>query len=308
MAVQVGIVGLPQAGKTTLFNALTGAGADLGSRTAHVGMATIADERVARVAAAVGSAKATPATIRVLDAGGTGAAQLGELRQVDALLAVLNAFAADADPGADLELLRLELIAADADHVARRLERVRRQAKSGDPALKRELESLEPVRAHVEAGRELRDYEPELPPGLEPLTTKPLVPVENGPEAIDAKLESELRELPAEEAAAFRDGRPSALEQVALRLKDALGLISFFTANKNEARAWLLRSGATALDAAAAVHSDLARGFIRCEVIPWGELVACGSRAEAARRGLQRLEGKGYAVRDGDVLNIRFAV
>ena len=117
----------------------------------------------------------------------------------------------------------------------------------------------------------------------------------------------ELAELPAEEAAAFREG-PSALDEVVRRLEEALGLISFFTANEAEARAWTLRRGQTALDAAGTVHTDMARGFIRCEVIRWGDLVECGSRAEAARRGLQRLEGKSYVVEDGDVLQIRFSV
>jgi ribosome-binding ATPase len=135
----------------------------------------------------------------------------------------------------------------------------------------------------------------------------PLLPVENGPTGIDLTLEAELAELPEEEAAAFRDG-PSALEDVVRRLKAALGVITFFTAGEKETRAWTLREGQTALEAAATVHSDIARGFIRCEVVRWDDLLAAGSHAEAARRGLQRLEGKGYAVRDGDVLNVRFNV
>ena len=113
--------------------------------------------------------------------------------------------------------------------------------------------------------------------------------------------------LSDEEAAEFRDG-PSALDEVVRRLKDALGLITFFTAGEKETRAWTLRSGQTALDAAGTIHSDIARGFIRCEVIRWKDLVEAGSHAEASRRGLQRLEGKTYAIRDGDGLNIRFNV
>jgi ribosome-binding ATPase len=128
----------------------------------------------------------------------------------------------------------------------------------------------------------------------------------NGPEGIDLKLESELAELPDEEATAFREGA-SALEETVRRLFAALDLVSFFTAGEKETRAWTLRRGLTALDAAAAVHSDLAHGFIRAEVIRWDDLVECGSHAEAARRGLQRLEGKAYVVEDGDVLNIRFS-
>jgi ribosome-binding ATPase YchF (GTP1/OBG family) len=145
-----------------------------------------------------------------------------------------------------------------------------------------------------------------VPDELEPLTTKPLLEVVNGVEGVDLKLEAELAELPEEEAAAFREGA-SALEDVVRRLFDALDLISFFTAGEQETRAWTLRRGLTALDAAAAVHSDIAAGFIRAEVIRWDDLVECGSHAEAARRGLQRLEGKGYPVEDGDVLNVRFS-
>jgi hypothetical protein len=184
---------------------------------------------------------------------------------------------------------------------------VRRQAKSGDPSLRREVEELERLLAHVESERPLRDYPGELPRELEPLTTKPLIAIENGPGGIDAKLEAELADLPDEEAAEFREG-PSALDEVIRRLFEALDLVTFFTANENEARAWTLSRGQTVLEAAASVHSDMARGFIRCEVILWSELVECGSRAEAAHRGLQRLEGKTYVVQDGDVLNIRFHV
>ncbi|MFL6007285.1 MAG: DUF933 domain-containing protein, partial [Gaiellaceae bacterium] len=114
--------------------------------------------------------------------------------------------------------------------------------------------------------------------------------------------------LPEEEAAAFRDGGSSALEDVARRLFEALDLISFFTAGEKETRAWTLRRGGSALDAAGTIHSDIARGFIRCEVIRWDDLVDAGSHSEAARAGKQRLEGKTYPVLDGDVLNIRFNV
>ena len=162
--------------------------------------------------------------------------------------------------------------------------------------------------AHVDAGHTLRDYPGELPPELEPLTTKPLIAIENGPGGIDLKLEAELAELPEVEAAAFRDGGTSALDDVAARLRDALDLITFFTAGEKETRAWTLRRGQTALDAAESIHSDIARGFIRCEVVDWRDLVEAGSHAEVARRGKQRLEGKTYVVQDGDVLNIRFNV
>jgi ribosome-binding ATPase YchF (GTP1/OBG family) len=133
-----------------------------------------------------------------------------------------------------------------------------------------------------------------------------MVEIRNGPSGIDLQLEAELVEFPAEEAQEFRDG-PSALADVVRRLFEALDLVTFFTIGDTEARAWTLRRGQTALEAAASVHTDIARGFIRCEVIRWDDLVAAGSHAEAARRGLERLEGKTYAVEDGDVLNVRFS-
>jgi hypothetical protein len=270
-------------------------------------MAPIEDERLARVADVVHARKVTPAAARVVDVPGTGPALLGNLRQVDALLAVLDGWSGEADPAADLETLRLELLVADRDHVERRLERVSKQAKSGDPGLRAEVTELERVLAHLEAGNALDAWPGELPAELEPLTTKPLIALENGPGGIDGKLEAELAELPEEEAAAFREG-PSALGEVVRRLFEALDLIVFFTAGDNETRAWTLRSGQTALDAAGTIHTDIARGFIRCEVVRWDDLVGSGSHAEAARRGLQRLEGKTYVVRDGDVLNVRFNV
>jgi ribosome-binding ATPase YchF (GTP1/OBG family) len=304
--VDVGIVGLQNAGKTTLFNALTHAGAGVSGKE-HVGMATIADDRLPQVAEVVQAKKVTPAAIRVVDVPGTGAQLLGNLRQVDALLAVLDDWSGTRDPAADLETLRLELLVADRDHLERRLERVEKQAKSGDPGLRAERGELERVLAHVDDGRSLADYDGALPPELEPLTTKPLVEIRNGPGGVDVKLEAELADLPEEEAAEFRDG-PSALEDVVRKVFEAVGLITFFTAGDKETRAWTLVRGGTALDAAASIHTDIAQGFIRAEVIRWSDLVEAGSHAEAAQRGLQRLEGKTYVVEDGDVLNVRFNV
>jgi ribosome-binding ATPase YchF (GTP1/OBG family) len=306
VSLAVGIVGLPNSGKTTLFKALTGAGPAVSGRE-NVGMAPIGDERLAPVAAVEHAKKVTPAALRVVDVPGTGAQLLGNLRQVDALLVVLDAWSGMREPEDDLVTIQLELLVADRDHAERRLERVRKQAKSGDAQLRREVEQLEAVLAHLEAEQPLSSWAGELPEGLEPLTTKPLLEVRNGPGGIDAKLEAELAELPDEEAAEYRDG-PSALGEVTRRLFEAVDLISFFTAGEKETRAWPLRRGRTALDAAATIHSDIARGFIRCEVIRWDDLVDAGSRAEVVRRGKQRLEGKEYVVQDGDVLNIRFNV
>ncbi len=313
MALEVGIVGLPNSGKTTLFNALTKAGAEITayasvSDKANVGMAAIADDRLERLADLVSARKITPAAIRVVDVPGTGPQLLGNLRQVDALLAVADGFSGTGVPEDDLETLRLELLVADRDHVERRLERVEKVAKSGDAAVRKEAEELRAILAHLDSGKTLAEWPGELPAGLDPLTTKPLIEIVNGVAGIDCALEMELSELPDEEAAEFREGRRSALEEVVNRLKDALDLITFFTVGDKETRAWTLRRGQTALDAAGSIHSDIARGFIRCEVVAAVDYLEHGSLPELVKLGLQRLEGKTYVVADGDCLNIRFNV
>jgi ribosome-binding ATPase YchF (GTP1/OBG family) len=306
VSLEVGIVGLPNSGKTTLFTALTRAGSTVSGKE-NVGMAPIPDLRLQQLAAVVDAKKVTPAAVRLVDVPGTGAQLLGNLRAVDALVAVTDGWSGTRDPAADLETLKLELLVADRDHVERRLERVTKQAKSGDTKLRAEVTELEQLLAHLDAGGTLAEWERELPPELEPLTSKPLLAIENGPNGIDAKLEVELSEMSDEDAAEYREGE-SALGGVVRRLNEALDLITFFTAGEKETRAWTLRRGQSALEAAGTIHSDIARGFIRCEVIRWDDLVASGSHSEAARQGKQRLEGKTYVVEDGDVLNIRFNV
>ena len=307
VALEIGIVGLPSSGKTTLFRALTRAEAT-GSGKEHVGMAQIADPRLDALAKHVGARKITPAAVRVVDVPGTGPQLLGNLRQVDALLVVLDGFSGTRVPDDDLETLKLELLVADRDHVERRLERVVKQAKSGDAMVKREADQLEKLLAHLDGGETLADWTDELPPELEPLTAKPLIAIENGAGGIDLKLEAELAELPADEAAEFRGGGESALGEVVRRLAETLDLITFFTAGEKETRAWTLRRGQSAIDAAGTIHTDIARGFIRCEVIRWDDLVRLGSHAEVSRAGLQKLEGKTYVIEDGDVLNVRFNI
>ena len=284
MALEVGIVGLPSSGKSMLFEALTGAKAH-----GEVGMAAIPDPRLQQLADVVHARKVTPAAIRVSEVRGTGPALLGNLRQVDALLVVLDGFSGTHVPADDLETLKLELLVADRDHVEKRLERITKQARSGDATLRKEVEQLEKLLAHLDSGKTMADWPDELPPELEPLTTKPMIAIENGSNGIDLKLEAELAELPDEEAAEFRGSGESALNEVVRRFADTLDLITFFTAGEKDTRAWTLRKGQTAIEAADTIHSDIARGFIRCEVIRWDDLVAAGSHTEATRAGKQRL-------------------
>jgi ribosome-binding ATPase len=303
VSLEVGIVGLQSSGKSMLFAALTGARAH-----GDVGMAAIPDPRLQQLADVVHARKVTPAAIRIVEVRGTGPELLGKLRQVDALLVVLDGFSGTRVPDDDLETLELELLVADRDHVERRLERVAKQAKSGDAKLKKEADDLERLLAHLDSGKTLADWDQELSTELEPLTTKPLLSIVNGPAGIDLQLEAELAEMPDEEATEFRGGGESALGAIVRRLAETLDLITFFTAGEKETRAWTLHRGSTAIDAAAAIHTDIARGFIRCEVVRWDDLVTAGGHAEAARAGRQRLEGKTYVVEDGDVLNVRFNV
>jgi hypothetical protein len=303
VSLEVGIVGLQSSGKSMLFAALTG-----GRAQGEVGMAAIPDPRLDQLAEVVHARKVTPAAVRVVEVRGTGPELLGKLRQVDALLVVVDGFSGTRVPDDDLETLKLELLVADRDHVERRLERVAKQAKSGDAKLKREADDLERLLAHLDSGKTLAEWDEELPPELDPLTTKPLLSIVNGPEGIDLQLEAELAEMPDEEAAEFRSGSESALGSIVRQLVETLDLITFFTAGEKDTRAWTLRKGSTAIEAAATIHTDIARGFIRCEVVRWDDLVAAGGHAEAARAGKQRLETKNYVVEDGDVLNVRFNV
>ena len=309
MALEVGIVGLPNSGKTTLLTR-SRAPARRSRRTPPSPTSRTSASQRSPTTGSTGSPRSSRRrrSRRRRFASSTSPEQAPAPRQPPPgrcdprrpgrVLGRRDARRRPRDPQAGA-------LVADRDQVERRHERVAKEAKSGDPAKRAELETLAGLLDHLDEGLALADWPGDTPAELDPLTTKPLLALENGPGGIDCKLEAELADLPESEAAEFRDG-PSALDEVARRLSAALGLITFFTAGDKETRAWTLRAGQTALDAAGTIHTDIARGFIRCEVISADDLLAAGSHAEAARRGTQRLEGKTYVVQDGDVLNVRF--
>jgi len=357
-SLEVGIVGLPNSGKTSLFNALTNAGAAVTAyaavqASANVGVAAVPDERIDRLAEAVGSIERLPATIGFSDVaglvrgaggrdGGLGGEFLGHLRATDALAHVVRCFADETvahpdgriDPVADAETVDLELVLSDGSLIERRRERVDRAARTGDRDAKAEVEILAALAAHLDEGEPARTFAGELPADIDLLTVKPMVYVANVGEggdeervaalaayaagrgceaiAVAARFEAELGELddPDERAAFLADlglDEPG-MPRVARACYRTLGLLSFFTVGPKEARAWTVREGASAVEAAGKIHSDIARGFIRAEVIGWPDLVACGSSPEAQKRGLLRVEGRDYIVQDGDVINVRFNI
>lgn len=275
------------------------------------------------------SKKVVHAQVRFVDVpGGTSAQAIAQLREVDALGVVLRAFGADADPAKELENVRAELILADLAVVESALENARKRTKGGRNTVP-ELDALE--RAHNALSAEQQLSEAGLPDedvshlrGIAPLTLKPWVPVVNLEEGADlpaglpddavavfASIEAETAAMEPEEArellAEFGVAEPG-LERVIAACYRVLDLITFLTTGDDETRAWEVRRGATAPEAAGVIHTDLQRGFIRAEVISYDELVSAGSLNAAKAKGQLRVEGKDYVVQEGDILHVRFAV
>lgn len=354
------MVGLPNAGKTTVFRALTRLPAEVGDYPfttiePQTGLAEIEDERLPRVAALAGSARLTPAAVEVVDVAGLveGASRgeglgnrfLAHVREVDAVFHVVRCFAdprvphvaGEPSPCRDAELVDTELALADLDILARRREKVASLLKSGEARWRKEAHLLEQLEALLQKGIPARLAPGEdlvaLARGLNLLTVKPVLYVANvgeegswgedwshellayarerqaPAEKFFARAEAELAELePADRAAmaealGWPTGGGQRLLQAGYRLLD---LVTFFTANEKECRARSLRRGATAREAAAHVHTDMAEGFIRAEVISCSDLFRAGSFTAARERGLVRTEGRDYLVQDGDVIVFRF--
>jgi GTP-binding protein YchF len=356
--MKVGMVGLPNAGKSTLFNALTQGGAQIGNYPfttiePNVAVAQVPDERLEAVAKTVKSSELVPATIDFHDIAGLvkGASEgeglgnkfLASIREVDAICHVVrchqdaNVIHPDGrvDPLADIETIETELILSDYEQVERRIPRVGKQVKTGDAAAAAELKWLEAVKVVLAEGKPARSVPlPEAAPdaarNLSALTTKPILYVANvdegdaevpegvaahansvnaGSVAVSARIENELAELDPEEAAEMRESygvEGSGLARLVRAAYDLLELITFFTAGEGkEAVARPLHRGATALEAAGTIHTEIMEAFIKAEVIGWAELVEQGGYVAARDKGVLRVEGRDYLIQDGDVVTIK---
>lgn len=325
----VGLAGLPSSGKSTLFTALTRAGASGGR--ANQAVVPVPDPRLGVLAEMEHSAKVVPAQVRFLDVpGGLSAQGLATLRTADALALVVGAFQSESDPAADLEAVRAELMLADLSVIEGAEERAGKRAKTGrDPDAAAAVAALGRAREALEANTPLRelDLSEEERVALRDfgfLSLKPWIDLANldegasipeglpnGTVGVFAAIEAEVAEMdPAEGRALLEEFgvEEPGLEAVIAASYAALDLITFLTTGEDETRAWQVRQGAKAPEAAGAIHSDLERGFIRAEVVGYEELVAAGSEKEARARGLVRTEGKEYVVQEGDVLRVLFSV
>ncbi|MCI9123543.1 MAG: redox-regulated ATPase YchF [Eubacterium sp.] len=366
--MKLGIVGLPNVGKSTLFNSLTKAGAESANYPfctidPNVGVVPVPDERIDKLGELFHSKKIVPAVVEFVDIAGLvkGASKgeglgnqfLANIREVDAIVHVVRCFADEnivhvdgsIDPARDIETINLELIFSDIEILERRISKIARQAKM-DKTLAKELQFVESVKQHLEEGHMAKTFALDADEDhaawfktYNLLTAKPVIYAANvmeddlsddgasnanvaavrkmaaeeqsGVFVVCAQIEQEIAELEDEERAMFLEElglAKSGLDKLIQASYQLLGLISFLTSGEDETRAWTIRKGTKAPQAAGKIHTDFERGFIRAEVVAYEDLITGGSIAAVREKGLVRLEGKDYVVKDGDVIVFRFNV